>query len=112
MDIAIVSIMKKYILYMALIIGFILVVLSSWSWRWILFHGWAAEKLANHLLAGDSQYSDDEFIDYTIYTADSCVIFSTHDEEDRAMVYCPHATRTTKIGSLEHILGSWYRQAT
>ena len=106
--------MKKNIIRItSVIIIALLFTLSSWSWRWVIFHGWSAVSLADHLLAGGNPTIEDRFIDYTIYTASGCVVFSTNNE-DKVMIYCPHGVPDDagKIGSLEHIIGPWYRQIT
>ncbi|WP_157204030.1 hypothetical protein [Methylomonas methanica] len=91
----------------------LLVLLSSWPFRWILFNGRSAASFADHLLSGNSPKNEDSFIDYTIYTEGGCVVFSTH-VEDRVMIYCPHGlpNSTENLGNLEHVLGAWYRQIT
>jgi len=84
----------------------------SWSsWRWVAFHGRSASKQAELLLSGRLD-TNDEFIDYIVYTAGSCVVFSEHETEGRAMVYCPKGipieAGTTKIELLTHLIGPWY----
>lgn len=104
--------MKKYTLGIAMLFAACLViVMISWSWRWILFNGWTATNYAVHLLAGDRPKTENSFIDYTIYTASGCVVFFTHDEEDRTMVYCPNGSPKVvdQIGTLKHVIGPWYQ---
>lgn len=86
-----------------------LLILGSWPRRWVLLHGWIAANYAERLLVG-SPASEEIFIDYTIYTANGCVVFAKHEEE-RTMVYCPHGAPTdaAQIGSLAHVIGPWYR---
>lgn len=86
-----------------------LLLLSDWSWRWMVVHGWSASKQAELMLSGHSR-TEDEFIDYLIYTLDGCVIFSEHESESRAMAYCPKGVPSdkSKIGVLTHLIGAWY----
>lgn len=93
---------------MVIVVSFFLI-FTSWPWRWVVFHGWSASRQAKSMLSGSSE-TRDEFIDYVIYTAGDCVVFSEHNTEGRVMVYCPKdiPSDTTKIGSLTHLIGDWY----
>lgn len=107
-------IMKSNFLRITLVLTVsLLILLSSWPFRWILFNGWTAASFADYLLNGSTPKNEDSLIDYTIYTESGCVVFSSH-VEDRVMVYCPHGLPnvTEKLGNLEHVLGAWYRQIT
>ena len=88
----------------------IAIVIANWPWRWILIHGWGASKHADQLLSGQPS-SDSSFIDYTIYTADGCVVFAQHEADDRTMVYCPKGLPglSEQVGPLKHVVSSWYR---
>jgi hypothetical protein len=100
---------KSLIVAVTSIVVSILLLFSNWSWRWVVIHGWSASNQAESMLAGRIDTAD-EFIDYIIYTAGGCVVFSEHDTEGRAMVYCPKGipTETNKIGALTHLVGDWY----
>lgn len=103
--------MKKTLLISAASIIAILILLLStnWSWRWLVLHGWSASKQAKLLLSGQRD-TDDEFIDYIIYTMDGCVVFSPHETEGHAMAYCPKGlpSDSNKIGATTHLVGAWY----
>jgi len=102
--------MKKTLMVAAVaIVVSVLLLFTNWSWRWVVIHGWSASKQAALLLSGRVD-TDDEFIDYLVYTAGGCVVFSEHETEGRAMVYCPKGipTETNKIGALTHLIGDWY----
>lgn len=88
----------------------LLLLFTNWSWRWLVFHGWSASKQAESLLLGRVG-TDDEFIDYIVYTEGDCVVFSAHEIEGQAMVFCPKgiSSETDKIGSLTHLVGDWYK---
>lgn len=100
---------KSLIVAGAVIVVSMLLLFTNWPWRWVVLHGWSASKQAELLLSGRIE-TDEEFIDYLIYTAGNCVVFSEHETEGRVMVYCPKGipTETNKIGALTHLIGDWY----
>lgn len=100
---------KLLIVAAAAMVVSMLLLFTNWSWRWIVLHGWSASKQAKSLLSGRVD-TDNDFIDYIVYTAEGCVVFSEHESEGRAMVYCPKGipAGTNKIGALAHLVGDWY----
>jgi len=101
--------MNKSLIFVVTIVIAVSLLFSNWSWRWLVFHGWSATKQAKLLLSGQDG-TDDEFIDYLVYSTGGCVVFSEHEADDRAMVYCSKGipAQTNKIGALTHLVGNWY----
>ncbi|OAM52272.1 hypothetical protein A7981_01930 [Methylovorus sp. MM2] len=101
--------MKKSLIVLVAIAISMSLLFTNWSWRWVALHGWSATKQAKILLSGGDE-TDDEFIDYLVYSMGSCVVFSEHETEGRAMVYCSKGipAQTNKIGALTHLVGNWY----
>jgi len=96
-----------------LILVFLLLVIFSWPLRWIILNGSAASIYAKKILLGE-EVSNEQFIDYIIYTTTSgCVVFGRHeqDEKNSAMVYCPNGIPLDRhnIGDLSHVFGVWYK---
>lgn len=90
----------------------LLLIITNWSWRWILFNGWEASEYAEQLLLGHSP--NNQFVDYVVYTTTSgCVIFGRHEEERGAMAYCPNGipvnVNKSELGNLTHLIGAWYK---
>lgn len=85
-------------------------ILANWSWRWIIFNGWAASGYAKNMLSGLT-VQDEKFIDYIVYTSGGCVVFAEHDKEENRMAYCPKGKPSdiSRIGPLRHVVGVWYR---
>ncbi|WP_148217442.1 hypothetical protein [Allochromatium vinosum] len=103
--------MKKtaVIVLISVIFAMTTLAIVRWPWRWLVTHGWQASTLADDFLNNLSPTINDEFIDYTIYTAHGCIVFATH-KDNRAMVYCPNSApaNAPQIGDMLHIIGPWY----
>lgn len=88
-----------------------LFIFINWSFRWVVIHGKNASGLAENILTNISATTPEDLYDHTIYRAEDCVLFASHDDPEKVMVYCPKALPkdTSKIGgNLSHVFGNWY----